>query len=88
MTDRDLLLKFIGLIEPIHKFHVQAKRFLFASSDVHYEIPGSYVAKFSTLYEELVKHIGTPGEADKLGTTTPLSLPEGTPPPPAPQEST
>jgi hypothetical protein len=79
MTDRELLLNFIALIEPIHKFNLQVQRYSAFFGESHYSMPTEYVRKFSKLYEELVKHIGTPGEADTHGSTTPASLPERTP---------
>ena len=54
MSDRELLLQLMAVIEPIHAFRKNSERFKF-KVDLMYHLPEVYVHKFADLFEAFQK---------------------------------
>ena len=90
MTEHEVFLALREVIKPIHEFWQTRQNMPYIpDSEIHFEVPPKYLKAFSGLYEELVRHTGTPDVTGKPSIASPKGLPAGTPEPlpPEPQPS-
>lgn len=79
MTEHEVFLALREVIKPIHEFWQTRQNMPYIpDSEIHYEVPPKYLKAFSGLYEELVRHTGTPDVTGKPSIASPKGLPAGT----------